>query len=121
MLYYLLNIFGLVNKVFANTHGISPSPEGISPAPAIENPLKAKSIVLLLNALLDIVVQVGIPVIAIFIVYSGFLFVKAQGNESKLSEAKQTLFYTVIGAAIVLGALVISQVIEQTIGSLKKV
>ncbi|MEK7621930.1 MAG: hypothetical protein AAB415_02010 [Patescibacteria group bacterium] len=113
MLYHLLNLFGLVNKVFADSPGVSPSP-------AITNPLagKADSIVGLLNVLLDIIIQIGIPVIAIFIVYSGFLFVKAQGNESKLSEAKQTLRYTVIGAAIVLGAKVISVVIETTIKSL---
>ena len=117
MLYYLLNIFGLVNKVFA---------QGINqplPAPPIklENPLGSGtgSLLILLTKLLEIVRDVGIPVIAIFIVYSGFLFVKAQGNDSKLSEAKQTLLWTMIGAAIVLGATVISGVINTTIGGLK--
>ena len=95
MLYHFLNIFGLVNKVFADTPGVSPYPE-------ITNPLKAKSIILLLNELLNIVYQIGLPVIAVFIVYSGFLFVKAQGNESQLSEAKKTFYWTVIGAAVVL-------------------
>ena len=117
MLYHLLNIFGLVNKVFAQ--GINQPPPSRPPSPSITNPLKSDSIIELLNALLDIIVQVGIPIIAIFIVYSGFLFVKAQGNESKLSEAKQTLLWTVIGAAIVLGATVISGVINATIGSLE--
>ena len=119
MLYYLLNIFGLINKVFARTDGISPSPEGISPSPAITNPLRSESIIELLTALLGIVVQIGIPLIALAIVYSGFLFVKAQGNETQLSEAKSTLYWTVIGAAIVLGAFVISQVIRTTIGQLE--
>jgi hypothetical protein len=115
MLYHLLNIFGLVNKVFATGEG------GETPPIKLENPLGdgTSSILILLTKLLDVVVQVGIPVIAIFIVYSGFLFVKAQGNESKLSEAKQVLLYTVIGAAIVLGATVISGVINATIVGLK--
>ena len=116
MLYYFLNIFGLVNKVFAQ--GIN-QPSPTSPSPAIENPLKSESILDLLTALLDVIVQVGIPLIALAIVYSGFLFVKAQGNDSELSEAKKTLYWTVIGAAIVLGALVISQVIQTTVTSLK--
>lgn len=113
MLYYLLNFFGLANKVFAEDVG------GTQPI-KLKNPLGdgTGSLLILLTKLLDVVRQVGIPVIAIFIVYSGFLFVKAQGNESKLSEAKQVLLYTVIGAAIVLGATVISAVINQTIGSL---
>ena len=113
MLYYLLNIFGLVNKVFAD------SPIGTQ-SPTLTNPLKSESILDLLTALLNVIVQVGIPLIALAIVYSGFLFVKAQGNESELSEAKKTLYWTVIGAAIVLGALVISQVIQTTVTSLEK-
>ena len=117
MLFYLLNIFGLVNKVFAQAPG-----QG-QPTPPIklENPLGpgTGSLLILLTKLLDIVREVGIPVIAIFIVYSGFLFVKAQGNDSQLSEAKKTLYWTIIGAAIVLGALVISQVIQTTVTSLK--
>ena len=114
MLYYLLNIFGLVNKVFAVGEG------GITaPAPQLINPLKFKSILDLLTALLNVIVQVGIPLIALAIVYSGFLFVKAQGNDSQLSEAKKTLYWTIIGAAIVLGALVISQVINTTVTNLK--
>ena len=122
MLYHLLNIFGLVNKVFAQgTIGTQPPGGGINTSlfPVIKNPLKYESILDLLQALLGVVVQVGIPLIALAIVYSGFLFVKAQGNESELSEAKKTLYWTVIGAAIVLGAFVISQVIQTTITGLK--
>ncbi len=119
MLYYLLNIFGFVNKVFAQGLGGS-APNPSLPSPTLTNPLKSESILDLLTALLDVIVQVGIPLIALAIVYSGFLFVKAQGNESELSEAKKTLYWTVIGAAIVLGALVISQVIQTTVTSLEK-
>ncbi len=126
MLYYLLNIFGLVNKVFARftgdqgSSGFNGTQSGGAPSPAIKNPLKSETILDLLTALLNVIVQVGIPLIALAIVYSGFLFVKAQGNESELSEAKKTLYWTVIGAAIVLGALVISNVIQATVVSLKK-
>lgn len=120
MLYHFLNFFGLVNKVFAeptNFPGeLPPAPSSISPV--ITNPLDSDSILQLIQKLLDTVVQIGIPVIALAIVYAGFLFVKAQGNESKLTEAKQILLYTVIGAGIVLGATVISRVIQTTIDSL---
>jgi len=94
---------------------------GSSPgAPPIDNPLGAiDSIEGLIHAILNIVVQIGLPVIALAIVYCGFLFVKAQGNESELTKAKTALFYTVIGAAVVLGAFVIQQAIIGTINQLK--
>ena len=120
MLYYLLNIFGLVNKVFARLPVGDGRPTPTPPSPAIKNPLNSETILDLLTALLNVIVQVGIPLIALAIVYSGFLFVKAQGNDSQLSEAKKTLYWTIIGAAIVLGALVISQVIQTTVTSLEK-
>ena len=111
MLYHFLNFFGLVNKTFAGTQGNSPDPK-------LTNPLDSNSILQLIQKLLETVVQIGIPIIALAIVYAGFLFVKAQGNESKITEAKEVLLYTVIGAGIVLGATVISGVIQATIKSL---
>jgi hypothetical protein len=52
------------------------------------------------------------------LVYVGYLFVVAQGNDTKLSEAKQALLYTVIGALILLGAQAIAIGICQTTSAL---
>lgn len=62
-----------------------------------------------------VVVPIGAVAVAFFIIWSGFLFVMAQGNEEKLKQAKNTFMYTVIGAAILLGAWTITEVIQQTI------
>ncbi len=117
MLYHFLNFFGLVNKVFAGIQGDTPTPP-TSISPVIKNPLNSDSILELIQKLLETVVQIGIPIIALAIVYAGFLFVKAQGNESKITEAKEVLKYTLLGAGIVLGATVISGVIQTTIKQL---
>src|SRR5262245_52544398 len=42
---------------------------------------------------LKALVIVALPIISLFIVYSGFLFVAARGNEAKLSEAKQNFVF----------------------------
>lgn len=83
----------------------------------LENPLRSEldSIPAFLNALLNIVVKIGIPIVTLFIIYTGFLFVKARGNEQELSDAKKSLVWTLIGAAIVLGATVLAGAIEGTI------
>ncbi|MEK7581756.1 MAG: hypothetical protein AAB488_00270 [Patescibacteria group bacterium] len=65
--------------------------------------------------ILDAVVKVGGYVAVIFIIYSGFLFVKAQGNPTELENAKKTFFYTIIGVMILLGAKAISIGVAQTI------
>jgi hypothetical protein len=63
--------------------------------------------------------EVGLPVIAIAIVYVGFKFVMAQGSSDKINEAKEAFLWVVIGAAIVLGAIVIRTIIMGTVESLK--
>ncbi len=67
----------------------------------------------------DIILPIGGVLAVIAFIYSGFLYVTAQGNETKLKTAHTALLYTAIGTAVLLGAWVISQVIESTINQLK--
>lgn|SRR3989338_2500412 len=61
------------------------------------------------------VIRIGIPIVALAIIYSGFLFVAARGNSEKLGKAKSALLYTLIGAAILLGSWAIAQLISDTV------
>ncbi|MBI5005356.1 MAG: hypothetical protein HZC03_02020 [Candidatus Lloydbacteria bacterium] len=84
----------------------------------LPNPIAANSFQELIQKILRVVVDIGVPVATLFIIYSGFLFVKAQGNPEKLKEAKETFFWTIIGTAVLLGAWVLAQAIAGTIRSL---
>jgi hypothetical protein len=82
----------------------------------IVNPLGSTSTINdLIRVLLQGVIKIGIPIITLAIIYSGFLFVSAQGNSEKLGEAKRALIYTLIGAAILLGSWAIAQLITNTV------
>lgn len=85
----------------------------------LPNPICASSFQDLIQKLLKIVLDIGVPVATLFIIYSGFLFVKAQGNPEKLKEAKETFFWTIVGTAVLLGAWVLAQAIAGTVESLK--
>ncbi|HDQ16764.1 MAG TPA: hypothetical protein ENN31_01415 [Candidatus Vogelbacteria bacterium] len=85
---------------------------------ALQNPLKAESFAGFIQEILSIVVRVGLPMIVIFMMYVGFLFIKARGNEQELTKAKTAFVYAVIGAALILGAWVISVGIANTIRDL---
>ena len=68
----------------------------------------------------NIVLPIAVPFIAVMIMYSGFLFIIARekGSVVKLAEAKKTFLYTMIGAAIVLGAFVIGNAIQGTVNAI---
>ncbi len=83
-----------------------------------KNPLKAGSLPELLTAVLHGVVQIGSILLVLALVYVGFLFVAAQGAEEKIRDARNALFWTVVGGLILLGAEAISQVISATVEAL---
>jgi len=94
---------------------------GLNIKTGIVNPLSSglDTIPKFIKAILDIVLLIGIPIVTLAIIYSGFLFVTAQGNSEKLKKAKQTFIYTLIGAALLLGSYVISEAIVGTVEEIK--
>lgn len=87
----------------------------------INNPLgdKITDIPSFIEAIINIVLVVGIPIVVLAIIYTGFLFVQAQGNSEKLTKAKNALMYTLIGGALLLGAFVIANAIGKTVEDIK--
>lgn len=77
------------------------------------NPLGSNTFEALIQDIAKIVVKIGIPLVVVFIVYSGFLFVTASGNEEKMTKAKDNFFWAMLGAAIVIGAYAIATAIVE--------
>jgi len=88
----------------------TPNTEGKVP-----NPLNVDTVSEVLLALFNIIKEIGMVVVVVAIIYTGFLFVTAQGNDKKLGEAKQSLQWVIIGSALVLGAWALAKAIEVTI------
>jgi len=68
-----------------------------------------------LLAFLEGITQLALPIVILAVIYSGFLFVKAQGNPEEITKAKEALMYTLIGAAVLLGASAIATLIIDTV------
>jgi hypothetical protein len=88
---------------------------------SINNPLgeKLTDIPSFIKKAIEIVLTVGVPVLVLAIIYTGFLFVQAQGNSTKLKDAKNALTNTLIGGALLLGAFVIAEAIGTTVEEIK--
>lgn len=70
----------------------------------IENPLKggASDFTSLVKIIAQWIFNLAIPIAVAMIVYSGILFLTAQGEPGKVTKAKDVLKYAVIGLAIIL-------------------
>ena len=81
----------------------------------LTNPIPYDTINQFIKVLLEGVLRIGIPIVALAIIYYGFLFVAARGNSEKITKAKDGLLYALIGAAILLGSWAIAQLISNTV------
>jgi uncharacterized membrane protein YjfL (UPF0719 family) len=86
----------------------------------IENPLEADSITEFFLDIIQILLIFAVPIIVFFIILSGFKLVTAQGNDAQISEGKRAFLYALIGALLILGAYVILEVIQQTVGAFQR-
>ena len=95
------------------------SPEGSASKNEIENPLGEGNddLFAFIETIIDVVLRLGAVVAVLAIIYAGFLFVTARGDEKQLETAKKVLLYTVIGMAILLGARALSTIIINTVTS----
>ena len=101
-------------KVVSST-GVNPSVPSLNKKPIVIFDPVQKTIPEIFRAILDIIMVFAIPIILFFIVWAGFLYVKATGNPTKIEAAHKALLYALIGGLIVLGANIILAVITNTI------
>ena len=83
---------------------------------SIPNPLTATSFTDLIGGIIVWIRNIGVVIAVIAIIYAGFLFMTSGGNEEKVTTAKKTLVWALIGLAIlIMGGAWIS-LIENILG-----
>jgi hypothetical protein len=97
---------------------------GTNPSTTLINPLQGNCssngncLESFLQSILAFVVKIGAIVVVLMLVFVGYKFVAAQGNEEALKDARRMLLWTVIGALILLGAQAISLGIQATVNAI---
>ena len=89
-------------------------------AEALSNPLGITSIAELLVRVLRLITMIAFPVLVMFLVYVGFLFVKDGGNPEGLKKAREYLMWTLVGGLLVLGGQALALGIQGTIDALSR-
>ncbi|MBI2023635.1 hypothetical protein HYT01_03680 [Candidatus Giovannonibacteria bacterium] len=77
----------------------------------IDNWTQSKTFGAVIEKFAALLKTIGIPLITIFLVWAGFMFVTARGNEQQITKAKSLLFWTIIGAILIVGAVVLAEVV----------
>lgn len=77
------------------------------------NPITATSFSCLIKTISDAVIQIGVPLAIVAIIFVGLRFViaAASGDQAGVTKARGMLWYVLIGTAIIVGSWVIAQAV----------
>lgn len=116
---FYINFFYFSSALFYLAHATILDAQG-NPVGQIPNPLGANSsLQSFFTGITDIAIQMGAIVSGLAIMYGGFLYATAGGDEEKISKAYKTITWSLVGTAVLLGAHVIMLAIQGTITSLQ--
>ena len=88
----------------------------VTEAVSIPNPIEAQSFFELLNAIIDFIFTISIPITALMIIIAGFYFITAQGEPEKIQTAKRIIIWALIGFLIVLCAKGLVKLLGEIVG-----
>ena len=88
-------VFLINNKVLAAGVGETTGIE-------LKNPLGTKNIIQIINNVLNYLIYISVPILAIMILVGGFQILTSRDNPEKIKSGKTTITYAVIGFVIVL-------------------
>ena len=85
----------------------------------LKSPLAFTTIEELLLVILNVFMVIATPIIILFIIYAGFLYVTAKGNAEQVKQATTALAYAVIGGVILLGSVAIAEIVKNIVEAFK--
>ncbi len=109
--FFVVTFFVIAVVVFGGITG-----QAIGSTNGLQNPVSANSIPEFLKSIITAATEIGAIVGALSIMYGGYLYATAQGDEEKLKKAKTTVTWALVGTAVLIGAQVIITAVVNTVG-----
>lgn len=85
----------------------------------IPDPLKGKTIPQIIDSIATMVATIGSGVAVIMIIWGGILYMTSGANEQRLTNAKKTIMWAIIGTAILWSAKFIIDAIDYILKGVK--
>jgi len=82
----------------------------------LTNPLGTTSIVQIINNVLNYLIFISVPILAIMILVGGFQILTARDNPEKIGNGRKTIMYAVIGFIIILISKGVALIILKIMG-----
>ncbi|KKR89196.1 MAG: hypothetical protein UU85_C0004G0036 [Candidatus Wolfebacteria bacterium GW2011_GWA2_42_10] len=124
---YLIAIFIIFLNIlfFIGINNISaaePPPGGTtyttpSKSGGLYDPLGGQTITSLIQNLIGFLIKIGAPIVALMVLYGGFLILTAGDKPEQITKGKNTILYAAIGYTIILCSWGVIYIIQQVLGA----
>lgn len=117
--YIFILIIGIIISAFLSVDNVF-SAEGIGTGGSsggLYNPLRTTEIATILQKIINYLIKIGAPIVAIMVIYGGFLILTAGDNPEKVTNGKNTILYAAVGYAIILCSWGIIYIIKEILGA----
>ena len=91
--------------------------ERTKPEGGIPNPIDTTSFTVLLERIIGYLIVIGAPILALMVLYGGFMILTAGGNPEKFKTGKDVILYAVIGYVIILVSWGVIYIIGEILGA----
>jgi hypothetical protein len=102
--------------VFLITNNALAAGVGETTGAELANPLGTTSIVQIINNVLNYLIYISVPILAIMILVGGFQILTARDNSEKISNGRKTIMYAVVGFTIILISKGVALIILKIMG-----
>ena len=69
----------------------------------------------LLATVLRVVQIIAVPIVVLFIIYAGFLYVTARGKTEQITQAHRALLYALLGGVLIIASSALIQIVQSTV------
>jgi len=80
------------------------------------NPLSGDGLSSIIDPIIGFIFKISVVVVPVLVIYGAFMIITAAGDAEKIKQAKQIIFWTLVGFIIVLLSRGMSDLIEVLIG-----
>ncbi len=109
----ILVIFGFfVNNVFAYD-----ALERTKSGSALTNPLGNKTFTQIIQGIIGYLILIGAPILAIMVIYGGFLILSAGDSPEKVKSGKDVILWAVVGYIVILSSWGVIYIIREITGA----
>jgi hypothetical protein len=88
---------------------------GTSGGSLLTDPFKGATIFQILQSIIGFLIKIGAPILAVMVIYGGFLILSAGDNPEKVKSGKNVILWAVVGYVVVLCSWGVLYIIGQVI------